>query len=106
MSGSATGSADSAASASSTKSYHNGGVESDSLEAWYEEYLAEDFSSNGSGSGGSKGSVLAAAGQVAPEVPTGDLAIQVVRGHFVFVEGPELRRQTVWKTLRICLQAA
>ncbi|WP_298860121.1 hypothetical protein [uncultured Sulfitobacter sp.] len=49
-------------SASSTKSYHNGGVEGDSFADWYDQNLASHFknvnedSTKGSGSGGTKGS--------------------------------------------------
>ena len=49
-------------SASTTKSYHNGGVEGDSFANWYDQNLASHFDVNsddqpkGSGSGGTKGS--------------------------------------------------
>ncbi|MCX7567104.1 hypothetical protein OS189_12195, partial [Sulfitobacter sp. F26169L] len=49
-------------SASSTKSYHNGGVEGDSFAKWYDTFLASHYDgsesggTNGSGSGGTKGS--------------------------------------------------
>ncbi len=49
------------ASASATKSYHNGGVEGDAFSDWYSKHLADRFNDpdedgTGSGSGGTKGS--------------------------------------------------
>ena len=45
------------ASASSGKSYYNGGVQGDSLSSWYDKSLASKFSGDdGKGSGGTKGS--------------------------------------------------
>ncbi|WP_425339669.1 hypothetical protein, partial [Parasedimentitalea huanghaiensis] len=42
--------------ASTGDSYHNGGVEGDGLDGWYDDNLADHYCDDGNGSGGSKGS--------------------------------------------------
>ncbi|OUS33367.1 hypothetical protein A9Q94_19980, partial [Rhodobacterales bacterium 56_14_T64] len=51
-----TGGVPAGAGASTGDSYHNGGVEGDGLDQWYEDNLSDHYCEDGSGSGGTKGS--------------------------------------------------